>query len=740
MKTTNIRFIYIFAFLYFFYFSTIIYLKWNAHSPSLDYHAYLQMYWNTANGDFLMYNRASETQYTLFSTHFSPFLLMIFPVYLIFSHPLTLYFVFGFVISLSFIPLYFFALDKLKSRLSALLIILSFYLYFPFSWTHRHGFAEEAFATPLLLFAVYFLHKNRPWLYVIFSFLTLSLRVNMVIPVFLLGVYSVIKNKSRKQGVFICSLSLFWLIYTLSIIYPKHTVENIPFYVYGFFGNYGRNLREIATNILSDPSKMLQTLTSESRLKYVEGLFGPVLFLSFLSPDVLFIGVPILLLNMLASYTRLGSLWTYYHASSLPFIWLALIVTLQRLGNLWERLSQKLTIKLNKTFVINILLAVIFVKNYNIIKLSDNGIHYPFSETFNMRTYERNQRDDTADAILTTIPKTNSVATQHSYLEHTAERKWQFPTSNFSGYYPDIVLFDSWASSAEFKLVPDNNLYSKIWEDSFFFLYSRSDLLKNYNIKDFVYSTYKNYNESFDYLALVNPKESSVFYSSLEPQISIDVNSKYYLVQKLEIQKDNPSVLEIPVEKENLFGANDLLHIGEKRLGNLKADILEGSDFKANYKVLFSGIYKFEDLTHKTNLIRINLNDLKIAKSKTYWLMLSLDTNRKNEQEKINSYKTFIGTPDRTVKSNKDGNDDTNVYYSFDSGKKWSSDAYPDKKLVYAIYYGNLVTEEKGANLENGSIIISGTPWNIKNQLENLLNYESDYNSVVIIGSVTEIL
>src|SRR3989344_2274645 len=162
-------------------------------------------------------------------------------------------------------------------------------------------------------------------------------------------------------------------------------------------------------------------------------------FCFYLFYHLIFFGVPILLLNMLASYTRLGSLWTYYHASSLPFIWLALIVTLERIGNLWERLSQRLTIKLNKNFVILVILIVILDKNYNLIKHTDNGIYYPFSETFNVRSYERNERDVTADVILTTIPKTNSVATQHSYLEHTAERKWQFPTSNFSGYYPDIV-------------------------------------------------------------------------------------------------------------------------------------------------------------------------------------------------------------------------------------------------------------------------------------------------------------
>lgn len=184
MRFRKISFIYVFSLLYFALFASLTYLRWKGHSPSLDYQAYLQMYWNTTNGDILMYNRNNEAQYSLFSAHFAPFLLFIFPFYLFIRHALTLYFVFGFIISLSFIPLYFFALNILKSKLSAFLVVFSFFVYFPFSWTHRHGFAEEAFATPLLFFAFYFLHKKRPWLFLLFCFLTLSLRIDMIIPVF----------------------------------------------------------------------------------------------------------------------------------------------------------------------------------------------------------------------------------------------------------------------------------------------------------------------------------------------------------------------------------------------------------------------------------------------------------------------------------------------------------------------------------------------------------------------------
>src|SRR3989344_1425058 len=266
MKIRKLPFIYIIALLYFIFSFTLIYLKWRAHTPSLDYHAYLQMFWNTANGDIMIYNRSSESQYSLFSAHFTPFLLLIFPFYVLVKHPLTLYFV--------------------------------------------------------------------------FSVLTLSLRINMVLPVFLLGFYSVIKKRARSQGIFVCLLSIFWLLFTMNVIYPAYTSPGERFYIYGFFGGYGNNPKEVLINMISKPLTLLTTFIS--KLKLIYDLFGPVLFLPFLAPEILFIGMPILIINMLASYPRLSNSWTYYHSSSLPFIWLGLAIALERVGRFWELLCEKL--------------------------------------------------------------------------------------------------------------------------------------------------------------------------------------------------------------------------------------------------------------------------------------------------------------------------------------------------------------------------------------------------------------
>jgi len=728
MKVRKIPFIFIIALLYFIFSFTLIYLKWKAHTPSLDYHAYVQMYWNTANGDIMQYNRGSEAQYSLFSAHFAPFLLLIFPFYLVVKHVLTLYFVWLFIISLSVIPLYFFSLDKLKSKLSAYLISLSFLVYFPFLWTHYHGFAEESLATPLLFFAFLFLDRKKPWLYLIFSILTLSLRINMMLPVFLLGLYAIFKNKARSQGIFICLLSVFWLYFILNVIYPKYTDPGNRFYIYGFFGGYGNNPKEVIINMISHPSNLISTFISKQKLVF--DLFGPVLFLPFLAPGILLIGLPILVVNMLASYPRLSNSWTYYQSSSLPFIWLALVVTLERIGRLWEFLIKKFKLKLNlkKDIVVNFFIFIILVTNLIIDIYSPNGQYLLFSSFFNLRKYETNFRDNLAHKILYSIPKTNSVATQHSYLEHTAERKWQFPNENFSGYAVDILLLDTWASSLDFKPVLADEPYTKILDDSFFFLYARNDLVKEYSIKEFTETAYKNYNKDFEYLVTSKPEFNYTSYSGIESSLDIEISDRYELAQKLDIEKENPRTLVIPLEKSHISGPNDLLKFYKKRVSNLKVEILEGADFNTDAKIVYSKIYASDKINHKTTTLYANLSDIKFDSSKVYWLKLSLDRNKKKESEIFNKFTIHLTDSKKQMETDV-SNIPGNLYYSLDGGKEWRLDSYPGKDFAYSIIYGKF---------GNRTFIGKGTPANLKTQLEKLLKNNSDYKLVVVVGSITE--
>ena len=712
MNIRKTSLIYVVAIAYFALSFSLTYTRWKSHSPSLDYHAYVQMYWNTANGDTLMYNRGSENQYSLYKAHFSPFLLMIFPIYALVQHPLTLYFVFFAVISTSVIPLYFFALDKLQSKLSAWLIALSFLIYFPFAFTHRQGFAEEAFATPLLLWAFYLLHKQKPWAFLAFSFLTLSLRINMVIPVFMLALYAIAKSKYKVHGLFVALLSLFWLFYTLYIIYPNFNLPSERLYIAGFFSDYGNTAGEIAKNVILHPLSVVEKITAPEKLNYMRWLVGPVLFLPVLAPEILIIGVPVLVLNMLSSYPRMSHLWTYYHSSSLPFIWLATVVALERIGR----------IKIGRKVIVNALLAAIFIVNFLIVKNTPNGQHFPFSNWFNRSTHEVTARDKAADEILTNIPTIYSVASNYGFLENTAQRKWQFPVANFKGYLVDLVLYDPLALTGEALEIPDTDKeYGRLFTNNLFFLFARRDLIKKYSIGDFITREFKNYDQNAAYLAASNPSEKLPTYSGMTTTRVVDINNIYNLVQKLDFANGNPAVLQFPVEKTELVRRVKILGVDfllpKRGTGALKAEILEGGDFEKNYKIVYSKVEERNELAHKPSILSIDLSKLQIDASRTYWLKLSMETNTSGGVSLFNSYKVYLTK-----------NDESDLRYSLDGGKAWSGNNYPKQSLIYSIAYDSV----------KDTILTKGTPQQLKQQLQEMTKTSQDYKDVVVVGAVTE--
>lgn len=770
MKFAKIPLIFFAALGYFVLTFTLNYRRWDAHFPTLDYHAYVQMLWNTTNGDVLKYNAASESLYSLFHFHFAAFILFIYPLYLVFRHPLTLYFIFLLIISTSIIPLYFFTLEKLKSKISAWLVVMSFLLYFPFTFTHRQGFAEEAFATPFLFFAFYFMQRAQPWFFLFFSFLTLSLRINMVIPVFLLGLYAIFKSKLKFPGLFICLLAVFWFYYTLYLIYPKYNLPGSRYYITGFFSSYGVSVGEIAKNILFNPLHIIEMITTKEKLSHLLDLFGPTLFLPLLAPEILMIGLPLIILNMVSDYPRLSHAWTYYHSSSLPFIWMGLVVALTRMEKLFNILAKWLLFFLKSTFskishfplfplaishkflrsvlsffflprnllrLSNFVLLAIFGLNFLIVRYTPNGQHWPFSLSFNNRVYEVNVRDKTIDEFIRNIPRINSLGANYGLLEHTAERKWQFPAASAPAYLADLIIFDPLALTGDYVDLAADADYKNILADSFLFLYARKDLIKEYVDKDFIDNFYKSYDKQREYLLISRPRDFRSFYSDTLLGTPIDVNELYQLVQKLEPDEGHPRFLEFPLERmknvkpEKIFVFNTNLPIEGR--GNLKVEILEGDDFRDDYQVVYSTTRKPSDLTEKATLLVIDFAKLNWNSDRTHWLKLSLDKTRKNDQEIFNSYNIYL-----TKKPNPEPKAAPKMYYSADSGKTWSANTYPGKSLFYSQSWTRSNITEANTTLKNGVLMIKGTPAQLKEQIEKTVKSPLDYKSVTIIGSVGE--
>lgn len=111
----------------FIYFITVAWLKhYSFHSSGLDMAVFDQVYYNTINGNFWQFSLESQplALKSYFANHFSPFLLLLIPFYWIWSSPGMLILAQSLALSLGSIPLYLFALDKIKNKAQAFIITM----------------------------------------------------------------------------------------------------------------------------------------------------------------------------------------------------------------------------------------------------------------------------------------------------------------------------------------------------------------------------------------------------------------------------------------------------------------------------------------------------------------------------------------------------------------------------------------------------------------------------------------
>ncbi len=249
--------------LYFGYSIWFKFHRWESLTPSMDYHSYLQMFWNSANGDWLEYNGLKREVRMMFQYHFALILIPLAYIYFLIPHQLTLYFTSTFFLSTSVIPLYFISKRFLNSSIASYFVVLIFLFYPPFINVDLEGFAEEIFVVPIIFWAIYFLLRNQKIMFFTFTILTLTLRINMTAIVFFMGLFAIYQKqkelgykmlmtfsgmktflKSHTMPITLMLISVLWLFFTvfyIGNIFPTaETKHQGRAYIWGFLANMGK--------------------------------------------------------------------------------------------------------------------------------------------------------------------------------------------------------------------------------------------------------------------------------------------------------------------------------------------------------------------------------------------------------------------------------------------------------------------------------------------------------------------
>ncbi|OPZ59458.1 MAG: hypothetical protein BWY87_00992 [Deltaproteobacteria bacterium ADurb.Bin510] len=366
-----------------------------------------QLVWSAAHGHGLY---SSILGWHFFGEHVSPILYLLAPLYWIFDDVRSLLVFQTLALASGAIPLWWLAKKHLQNPWLALLCALAYLAYHPLVYVNLYDFHEIALATPLLLFTFWYLDENRYWPFALCLLLAVLCKEEISEIVFILGLYCLIKRRQKLlgAGLMLAGLAIFAL--DIWVIIPHFRGSDFAFVSrYAYLGD---SVPAIIKTLMTRPGYVLEHLCTKTKLEYVLAVFGPVGFLSFLSPSHLLLALPTLAQNLLSDYQPQISINFQYTAPLTPFVFIAAVMGFK---NLQGYLSTNWPVGRSRTLAMWIATALIVLL----------GLRYLADHpTLTYAKYLNPSKDaERIIANLERIPAQASIAAQDSLVPYLSHRR-----------------------------------------------------------------------------------------------------------------------------------------------------------------------------------------------------------------------------------------------------------------------------------------------------------------------------
>lgn len=402
------------------------------HSHAYDLGIFDQVIWNISQGNGAMSSILGNRHF--FGEHVSPVLYLLAPLYLVFSTPAVILIAQSVALALGAFPIYKLACKQLASQQLAIVFASMYLCYQPLRNVNLYDFHPVAFTTPLLLFAFYYGEQRKYMWFGLFVFLALLCKEEVASIVFIFGVYIACVQKREKLGIALSLVGVTMFVLDIFVIIPYY--RQAPF---GFVSRYsylGKSIPEITKTLLFRPLYVLKYVFIMKKIKYVFQVFGPLGFLSLLSPAHLLLAVPTFFQNILSGSGIQYSIGFQYTSPLTPFVFVSAIYGGRNLL-MKPVLRQRLKLRaatpqiIQGVSVLFVILCVLFFGKSPISRL---------------RQYARTEHTAAADAFLESIPRAASVSAQGPLVPHLTHREhiYQFPVINAADYIVLDITAKKW--------------------------------------------------------------------------------------------------------------------------------------------------------------------------------------------------------------------------------------------------------------------------------------------------------
>lgn len=334
----------ILIFLYIFYFTTASFQRHdNFFTGRFDLGNMDQTVWNTIHGRIFEFTNPNGTNIvSRLAFHADFILILISPLYLIWSHPKILLLLQSAVLGFGAFFVYKLSLKIIKNK------NLSFSLSFAFlvnplvNYVNLYDFHPVALSTTLLMGAFYFLKTKKYLLFVIFLLLASITKEQVWVITGLFGIYIFLIEKKKLLGAGILIASAVVFYYLISYAIPQ--AKGGDHFALSYYSDFGESPAVIIKNILFSPLKTFSVILQEKQLMYLLNIFLPLGFLSVLSPLTLAFAIPDLLINLLSNNPQLHQIYYQYSSSITPFIFISAIYGVSNLKKWFPKISNAIYI------------------------------------------------------------------------------------------------------------------------------------------------------------------------------------------------------------------------------------------------------------------------------------------------------------------------------------------------------------------------------------------------------------
>ena len=394
---------------------------------AFDLGVYDQQIYTILQDGYVRCTLIGSTAMNAMGDHFSPILYMMAAAFAVSHDVRTLLILQSLMLAAGAIPVYLIARRHIRHIGLAVAFAASYLLFPALHGVNTFDFHQIAPATPLLLWALYFLEIERDAPFLVCLVLALITKEEVALTVAAFGAYVFLVRRRYVLGAALATCGLAYFVIIVGYVIPILGGDAHPERFAGLMAAGSSGLPAVLQSVLTSPAYAVAwVFGSFPKLRFLGQLLVPLMFLPLLGGLPWILAVPALSIPLLASMESTFTLGTQYPATIIPFLFYLAILGAQRLA---ER-------KLSATALASALIVASLAMNYEygwLFGRQFTGIPQP---TMHQQVLE---------SFLAQIPSTASISTISDVVPHLSGREdiYLFPVVNDANY----ILFDAGAGA-----------------------------------------------------------------------------------------------------------------------------------------------------------------------------------------------------------------------------------------------------------------------------------------------------